>query len=70
MCNCLGPDFAAVLELHLRHEMKVVFMKIFSDPSTDKVTVGFFIWSSHPAVIAVLKPEVAEMKDLLSVLSQ
>lgn len=38
-------------------------MKIFSDPSTDKVTAGFFILPSHPAEIAVLKPEVAEMKD-------
>lgn len=58
----MGPDCAAVIELHLRDEMKVVFMKNFSDPSTGKVTAGFFILSSHPAEIAVLKPEVAEMK--------
>lgn len=37
-------------------------MKNFSDPSTRKVTAGFFILSSHPAEIAVLKPEAAEME--------
>lgn len=37
-------------------------MKIFSDPSTGKVTAGFFILSPHPAETAVLKPEAAAMK--------
>lgn len=61
-CNSLGPDCAAVIELHLRDEMKVVFMKNFFDPSTGKVTAGLFILSSHPAETAVLKPEIVEMK--------
>jgi len=58
----LGPDCAAVIELHLRNGIKVVFMKNFLDPSTGKVTAGLFILPSYPAEIAVLKPEVAEMK--------
>lgn len=61
-CNSLGHDCAAVVELHLWDEMKVVFMRNSFDPSAGRVTAGFFILSSLPAEIAVLKPEFVEMK--------
>lgn len=61
-CNSLGLDCAAVTELHLRDEMKVVFMKNSSDPSAGTVTAGFFILSSRPAEIAMQKPGFVGMK--------